>query len=674
MFMDFARASGHHPRSATRVSENKRPGLTEFFKYHGLWAPGVRLFRHLDFRSKAMVISLVFTLPMIWVSWQYFADKASAIEFSSRERQGVTYARSLMPLMAALQAQRAQALHQDGLATQSTVLPTQAEHRDALTGLQHTQRSLGSMLGTDKVFQVMEASLSTRASGAAGFDTVFLSHSRSIESLLQVLSASTDGSNLTLDPDIDSYYLMDASMFRLPLLIEYVAQLGELHARVIQTRTTTPEQSRRITELAVMATAQIQALRDGFRKVHDYNPTLQSRLVPDDVLTRTAVLIDNTRRSLQMPPGPSGDASAPLAVTRALSQDLLALNTQTSAVLDQLIVDRISNMTSARTITAAVMVIGLALGAYLFISFKKVLDGGLREIIHHLDAMRDGDLTTRPHAWGGDEVAHLIHSLLSMQCAISDVVQRVRESSNLLLTSAQEIRSGSMDLSERTEATAASLESSAATMASMSRSAHLSADNSQRAAQLSCQNATDAQQGAAVIQQVIDHMAAVQASSDQINDITGVIDSIAFQTNLLALNAAVEAARAGEQGKGFAVVASEVRALALRSATAAREIKSLISASSAQVEQSTQVVKVAGSAMHELRHNTDHIRQLLVDVSDAAGQQSTNITQVGANLQDLDRSTQQNAALVEQTAAAAASMRDLAEQLSIQVASFKVAA
>jgi methyl-accepting chemotaxis protein len=208
----------------------------------------------------------------------------------------------------------------------------------------------------------------------------------------------------------------------------------------------------------------------------------------------------------------------------------------------------------------------------------------------------------------------------------------------------------------------------------LSETVRHTANHSQDAAQLASSHAQVAQKGLGVIDNVMSSMTTVQHSAHQISDITGVIDGIAFQTNILALNAAVEAARAGEQGKGFAVVAAEVRALALRSASAAREIKDLISRSLAQVDHSTQATLAAGQTMQELAGHAARIQALLQDISAAAQGQSNSLHDIGLAVQNLDGATQQNAALVEETAAAASSVRDLACHLADQVASFKVRA
>jgi methyl-accepting chemotaxis protein len=659
----------HQSARPAQSTHARQGGLAEFFRYHGLWAPGVRLFRRIDFKSKALVISLVFVLPMAWVSWQYFGDKASAIDFSSKERQGVSYAEAVMPVLAAMQEMRTHGIASagtDGAKAQTPALET------ALAQLRQTQERLGADLGVVNAFKAFEQAQQRQAHAASGFDTQFRSQTETMAQLLVLLSAATDGSNLTLDPDIDTYYLMDASMFRLPQLVDYVGQLGALGGQALSQGQASSEQMRRITELVVLAQGQLQGIRDGLQKASDYNPAVKDRIAADAVLTRTAEFLKLAEASLMQASGVQGDAASVRQSARTLNQELLALGDSSRGQLDELIGVRVNAMQSARALTALVMLGCMGMGLYLFVSFKKVLDGGLREISYHLDSMRDGNLTTRPRAWGGDEVAHLIRSLLAMQQSISEVVRRVRESSDSLLTGASEIQAGSLDLSARTEANAASLQETAASMEAIAQSAGSSAQHASEASRMAEGNAKEASLGLGVIQQVIEHMEGVQASSAQIGEIISVIDGIAFQTNILALNAAVEAARAGEQGKGFAVVASEVRALALRSATAAREIKSLITQSTERVAQSTRVAHSAGHTMNELKAHTDRIHALLQSVSASAATQSSGVSQVGSAMQELDQSTQQNAALVEQTAAAASSMRDLSQHLADQVAAFRI--
>ncbi|MGH6648048.1 methyl-accepting chemotaxis protein [Aquabacterium sp.] len=645
-----------------------------FFRYHGAWAPGVRLFRRIDFKTKALTISLVFAIPLFWLSWQYFGDKAAMIEFSARERIGVTYARQLMPLMGALQKQRSLALAETtGPVAPPALAAAQKEVAEGLARLDAEQQTHGAVLGTDKPYQAFLEAHRQKASASAGFDTVWATHTRQLDQLTTLLSASTDGSNLTLDPDIDSYYLMDASMFRLPLLSDYLAQLGELGAVMLRNSAGTPAQVRRVTELLVLATGQLQAVRDGLDKVYAYNGESRVQVDADDAIRQISLFLQQSEANLLRAEGPQGQANAHQASALQALAQLTGLTTRTTDHMDALIATRVNTMTRARDITTAVMALCIAVALYLFLSFKKVLDGGLREIAHHLDAMRDGNLTTRPKAWGRDEIAQLIQCLGDMQTSLAGIVHQVRQSSDSLLNGAHEISLGSVELSARTEANAASLEQTAASMSAITQTAHASADHSRAASQLAHDNADAASQGLAIIQQVMAGMNTVKDSSRQIGDIVAVIDGIAFQTNILALNAAVEAARAGEQGKGFAVVAGEVRALSLRSATAAREIKALINDSLGRVDDSTQVARSADQAMAQLADNAQRMKTLLAEISASAHRQNSGITGIGSAVQDLDSSTQQNSALVEETAAAALSMKQLAQQLAERVSMFKTA-
>lgn len=314
----------------------------------------------------------------------------------------------------------------------------------------------------------------------------------------------------------------------------------------------------------------------------------------------------------------------------------------------------------------------MALGGYLFFSFYRVMDGGLRETRRHLRAMTGGDLTTSPSPWGKDEAAQLMIELHKMQESLRAMVWQVRGSSDEILHSAQEIASGSLDLSRRTEHTAANLQESASAMEEIASTVAHNTDYAQQAAQQAQHNAHAAQQGGAVMGQVVGTMDGIHAASSKISDIIGTIDSIAFQTNLLALNAAVEAARAGEQGRGFAVVAAEVRNLAGRSAEAAKEIKQLIGDSVHKIEGGTLIVRQAGQNIGEIVSSSQQVHRLLDEVAAGAREQNQGIAQIGQSLHDLDRMTQQNAALVEETVAAAAAMRDQANTLAQAVARFQM--
>ena len=287
-------------------------------------------------------------------------------------------------------------------------------------------------------------------------------------------------------------------------------------------------------------------------------------------------------------------------------------------------------------------------------------------------SIASGDLTHAVDVQGRDEAAELLESLRSMQQSLGVLVGQVRASSDGIHTASSEIATGSADLSGRTEQAASNLQQAASSIEQLTGTVKQSADAARQANQLAASAADVAQRGGAVVAQVVSTMDEINSSSMKIGDIISVIDGIAFQTNILALNAAVEAARAGEQGRGFAVVASEVRALAQRSAEAAKQIKTLIGTSVDQVETGTKLVADAGHTMGEIVTSVQRVSLMIGEITTASSEQSDGIGQVNIAVTQLDHMTQKNAALVEESSAAAESLRDQAQRLADVVGAFKV--
>jgi methyl-accepting chemotaxis protein len=283
-----------------------------------------------------------------------------------------------------------------------------------------------------------------------------------------------------------------------------------------------------------------------------------------------------------------------------------------------------------------------------------------------------GDLSTRPDLRGSDELTELMRCLVDMQASLSRTVGDVRGAAESIRLASAEIASGNQDLSQRTEQAASNLEETAASMEQITTTVRQAADTARSASTMAADNAVVAQRGGEVVGQVVATMDEINQSSQKINDIIGVIDGIAFQTNILALNAAVEAARAGEAGRGFAVVAGEVRSLAQRSAEAAREIKGLINASVDKVAAGTQLVHQAGGTIHDIVDNAQKVSAFIAEITTASTEQSQGLVEVNVAVGQLDQMTQQSAALVEQSAAAAESLRELAQRLADTVAVFRL--
>ncbi|WP_268977682.1 methyl-accepting chemotaxis protein [Undibacterium rugosum] len=298
----------------------------------------------------------------------------------------------------------------------------------------------------------------------------------------------------------------------------------------------------------------------------------------------------------------------------------------------------------------------------------------LHQTLRQFRAIGDGDLTRQLKPESKDEMGELISGLENMRQSLVQTVTMVRQSSGSIAVSSDEIASGNMDLSSRTEQQAASLQETASSMEELTSTVQQNADNARQANTLALTASDVASKGGKVVGDVVHTMSSIKESSSKIVDIIAVIDGIAFQTNILALNAAVEAARAGEQGRGFAVVASEVRSLAQRSANAAKEIKELIANSVDKVEEGARLVDDAGKTMNEIVVSIKSVADIMAEITAASEEQREGIQQVNQAITKMDEATQQNAALVEQAAAAAGSMRDQASNLNQAVGIFKLEA
>ncbi|MDT9000797.1 methyl-accepting chemotaxis protein [Paucibacter sp. APW11] len=321
---------------------------------------------------------------------------------------------------------------------------------------------------------------------------------------------------------------------------------------------------------------------------------------------------------------------------------------------------------------ALMVIAALALGASVAWLITRSIVRPIERAVEVARTVAAGDLSSEIEIVGRDEPAQLLQALAEMNDSLARVVSTVREGSESVATASSQIASGNTDLSQRTEEQAANLQQTAASMEQINATVRNSADTAAQATQLAGSASAVARQGGEVISQVISTMSEINSSSQKIADIIGVMDSIAFQTNILALNAAVEAARAGEQGRGFAVVAGEVRALAHRSAASAKEIKTLINESVAKVEAGTRLVSSAGETMGEIVSQVRRVNDLIDEISSATVEQTSGVGQISDAVGQLDQVTQQNAALVEESAAAAESLNQQATRLVDAVRIFKL--
>ncbi|MBL8363233.1 MAG: cache domain-containing protein [Rubrivivax sp.] len=528
--------------------------LEGFFRYHGVWAPGVRLFRRLRFATKALIVSLAFVVPLVGLIAQgLWAEGERAMQARKDQvRQQVEVAHGLL-------------VWAHGLEAAGTIDRTQAQNlaRKAISGLRYDTREY------------------------------FWINDMQPRVVMHPIKPELDGKDVGDMKDPNGLRLFKA-------FVETVQRDGQ---GFVSYQWPKPGSEQPVDKVSYVM---------GFKP---WGWVIGSGLYTGD--------------------------------------------------LQQLLLQRI-------IVSSTVVAAALLAAAYLFLSFYRVMEGGLKETRRHLQAMTNGDLTSSPTPWGRDEAAQLMLDLRAMQTSLRQMVRRVSHASDEIVNSSGEIASGALDLSARTEQAAGNLEESAASMEEIASTVRNSAEHTREASRMARHNAETAAEGGRVMGEVMATMDGIRTSSARIGEIIGTIDAIAFQTNILALNAAVEAARAGEQGRGFAVVAGEVRSLAQRSAAAAREIKTLIGSSVDQVESGAEIVRRAGSTIETIVASARRVDELLGEVATAADEQNQGVAQVGRAVQDLDRMTQQNAALVEQTAAASAALKDQAHALAAEVERFKL--
>ncbi len=502
-------------------------------------------------------------------------------------------------------------------------------------------------------------------------------HTALVAELLALNSNVMDDYGLSHDTTADGYALIMAAFVNAPALAERLGQLRAQGTGLLVTGNLLPENRATLAAVKDRTQELLGDMTGNLDKATAANAVFKANLgdkaqsLKDEIAKSLAMVDQDLIQAAELKLAPDIYFQA---LTDAINA-VYAFNTVALKDLSALLDQRANHLRHTQWAMFASLMLLLAVAATLAGLFAR---GILRQLGGAPDYARavvqriaSGNLSQPVQLAAGDTTS-LLAAMALMQTWLADVVGEVRRNADSLATASVQIAQGNLDLSGRTEEQASGLQATAAAMDQLNATVSQNADNAQQAKQLALGAASVAQRGGQSVSEVVETMKGINTSSRKIGEIIGVIDGIAFQTNILALNAAVEAARAGEQGRGFAVVATEVRNLAGRSADAAREIKGLINASVERVEQGTAQVDRAGATMTEVVAAVQRMTDIMAEISAASVEQSAGVAQVGSSVSQMDRTTQQNAALVEESAAATESMRDQAQQLVKAVSVFRL--
>jgi methyl-accepting chemotaxis protein len=504
----------------------------------------------------------------------------------------------------------------------------------------------------------------------------FARHTDLVAEQISWMADLVNDTGLILDPQEHSYHLVASLSRPLPRATEVLGQLRAMGAAVLaqaQGQPTAEEMGALTMVLRQLEIPRVEVQQSLGRMAHA-SPVLAQRLAAprqqaEDSMNKAVELV---RTNLLNPGAATMDGEQYWKGMSAAMDAQYALIQAGFEVLESELDARVAQARTALLATLAGAVLAIGLAVWIIISVVRGTNRAVASTVAAAEALAQGDFTHRVDVATRDEMSQVAQALAGAMQSLSQLVRDIKASSDSVGVAAAEIASGNADLSARTEQSASSLQQTASAMHEIHTTLTSSAETARQATQLAGSASNVATRGGEVVGQVVSTMGDISANSRKIADIIGTIDGIAFQTNILALNAAVEAARAGEQGRGFAVVAGEVRNLAQRSAAAAREIKTLISTSVERVEAGSRLVGEAGQTMEEIVQQVHKVSDLINEISHATVQQTQGVGEVNAAVGNLDQTTQQNAALVEQSAAAAVSLKQQAAALQAAMARFRV--
>lgn len=638
------------------------------------------LLHRLNLSHKFMGLGVVALVMLALPAGLYFKGAVADITSAQREARGAPPLVALNKVIQLTQVHRGMsaamlsgnvALEARRPALRDSVVKAMGAVDDALKVADTSSRLQAQWAEAKQRWSVVEQGVASRQLKTP--DSTRL-HTQLIAGELQLSDELLAEFGMSLDSGSDTYFLIQASLVNMPWLAENMGVMRAMGSGFLTLGNLPPEGratlqglKKRVVELQAEMFRNLgraTAINAAFKELLESKAEVSRIAVDKTLALAEQQVIGATELKL---PAPEYFDAFTQTIDGLFEFNALAMRGMTEA-LDA----RASASLRTGWTVAGVILFGLVASIAMAWAFVRSITVPVGEAVTVARAVSEGDLTVEVPVRGTNELGQLMEALKGMRDHLSEVVATVREGSEGVATSSGEIAAGNNDLSARTENQASALEQTAASMMELASTVKHNFESGQHATELAEVAAKVAAKGGAVVGNVVHTMEAINVSSKKISDIIGVIDGIAFQTNILALNAAVEAARAGEQGRGFAVVASEVRSLAGRSADAAKEIKALIGASVGNVAEGCKLVEQAGSTMDEIVVHVRRVADLMSEVTAASRDQTSGIEQVNQAVGQMDTVTQQNAALVEEAAAAAQSLQQQAETLVHAVRKFKL--
>ena len=619
----------------------------------------------------AFLGTLLFALPFAFYARQTLQDLRQV----QHKEAGVGPALQVLRIVQLTQQHRG--LFNAGLSTQRAAKQSEADAAYGQTSADFAAAPAGPVPGAWKAI-ASEWSAITReiAAGTLARRESFARHTALVDRALALVVLASESHGLAYESTPEAHHLVKLSLVELPQLTEVLGRARALGAACLGPAQPNCAGPTQVAALAQTARLLRSAALSSLAKVDSWNGGAHAKegAAAMAALARVDEALAAIERDVLGTSAAAADPAAYFGALTAVIDAQFAVQARAGEALQQLFRARMTQQRVHLAQMLAGMLLAAALAIAAGVAIARSISRRIRVAVHLAERVADGDLTVQLQAEGGDEIAQLQRALAGMVERLRALLAEVTRGARQVSDSSSQIAQGNVDLSQRTEEQASTLEETASSMEELTATVSQNAENARAASELARAASEVAGKGAAVVGGVVATMGAISSSSARIQEITSVIDGIAFQTNILALNAAVEAARAGSHGRGFAVVASEVRVLAQRSAEAAREIKGLIAASSGDVRTGREQVAAAGDTIAELRRSVDDVAALVAEIAAASREQSTGIEQVNVAMVQMDQVVQQNAALVEEAAAATESMKEEAASLLRTVSRFRLEA